>query len=103
VAYSDTLHLLHQALCAITYWQIAFAIKMASKVGVFVNPCLFACCPGSCWGNTEQVVVRWRHPVVSKVALDTPHWRMPFILPRRTTVAIKMANNLGAFVCHQYF
>jgi hypothetical protein len=41
---------------AVTYWRIAMAIKMASFVGVFVDCCLFACCPGNRWGNTEQVV-----------------------------------------------
>jgi hypothetical protein len=32
------------------------AIKMASFESVFIVCCLFACCPGSRWGNTEQVV-----------------------------------------------
>jgi hypothetical protein len=81
------------------YRRIAMVIKMASNVGVFVDCFLLACCPGSHWGNTEQVVARWRHPVASKVALDTPHLAMPSVLPQSTAVAIEMANNRGAFVC----
>jgi hypothetical protein len=56
VASSKALDLLHQAICAVTYRRIAMAIKTASFVGVFVDCCLFACCPGGHWGNTEQVV-----------------------------------------------
>ncbi len=56
VASSEALDLLHQAMRAVTYRRIAMAIKTASFVGVFVDCCLFACCPGSCWGDTEQVV-----------------------------------------------
>jgi hypothetical protein len=32
------------------------AIETASFVDVFVDCCLFACCPGGRWGNMEQVV-----------------------------------------------
>jgi hypothetical protein len=39
---------------AVTYWHIAMAIKTASFVGVFVDCCLFACCPGGRWGNTAS-------------------------------------------------
>jgi hypothetical protein len=66
-------------------------IKTASFVGVFVDYCLFACCPGGCWGDTEQVVARWWHPVASGVALDMPHWAMPSVLLQRTAVAIETA------------
>jgi hypothetical protein len=38
-----------------------------------------------------------------RVALDMPHQAMPSVLLRRTTLAIKMANNGGAFVCHHQF
>jgi hypothetical protein len=61
-------------------------------LGVFVDCFLFACCPGSCWGDTEQVVAQWRHPVASGVALDMLHWVMHFVLHRRTAMAIKTAN-----------
>ncbi len=56
------------------------------------------CCPGACWGNTEQVGARWQHPVASGVVLDMLHWEMPSVLLRRTALAIKMVNNRGAFV-----
>jgi hypothetical protein len=52
VASSEALDLLHWAMCAVTYWRIAMAIKMATFLGVFVDCCLFACCPGGRWGNT---------------------------------------------------
>jgi hypothetical protein len=73
-------------------YVIAMAIKMASFVGVFVDCCWFSCCPGGRWGNTERVVAQWWHPVASGVALDMPHWAMPSVLLRRTTVAIKTAS-----------
>ncbi len=47
VASSKALGLLHWAMCAVTYRRIAMAIKTASFVGIFVDCCLFACCPGS--------------------------------------------------------
>ncbi len=56
VASSEALDLLHWAMCVVTYQRIAMAIKMASFAGVFVDCCLYACCPGGRWGNTEQVV-----------------------------------------------
>ncbi len=55
VASSETLDLLHQAMSADMYRHIAMAIKMASFAGVFIDCCLYACCPGARWGNTEQV------------------------------------------------
>jgi hypothetical protein len=73
------------------YWRIAMAIKTTHFLGVFVDCCLYACCPGCRWGNTEQVVARCLHPVASGVALDMPHWAMPSVLLRRTAVAVKMA------------
>jgi hypothetical protein len=63
VASSEDLALLHQAMHAVTYRRITMAIKTTSKVGLFVHRCLFAFCPGSCWGNTERVApdggVQW--------------------------------------------
>jgi hypothetical protein len=91
VASSEALDLLHWAMHAVTYRRIAMAIKTASFLGVFVDCCLFACCPGGCWGNMEQVVAQCRRPVASGVALDMLHWVMCFVLHRRTAVAIKMA------------
>ncbi len=91
VASNKALNHLHWAMCAVTYRHIAMAIKMASFFGVFVDCCLFACCPGGRWGNTEQVVAQCRHPVAFGVALDMPHQAMPSVLLRRTAVAIKTA------------
>jgi hypothetical protein len=88
VASNKALNLLYRAMCAVTYQRIAMAIKMASFLGVFVDCCLFACCPGGRWGNTERVVARCRHPVASRVALNMPHHVMPSVLLRRTAVAV---------------
>jgi hypothetical protein len=52
VASSEALDLLHWAMHAVTYQRIAMAIKTATLLGVFVDCCLFACCPGGRWGNT---------------------------------------------------
>jgi hypothetical protein len=77
---------------AVLYRRTAAATNMATFLGVFVDCCLFACCPGGSWGNTEQVGAQWQHPVASRVALDMLHWAMRFVLHRRATMAIKMAN-----------
>jgi hypothetical protein len=81
VASCEALDLLHWVMHAVMYRRIAMAIKTARKVGVFVDCCLFACCPGSCRGNMEQVVTQWRCPVASEVALDMLHQAMPSVLP----------------------
>jgi hypothetical protein len=103
VASNKALNLLHWAMCTVTYQRIAMAIKTASFLGVFVDCCLFACCPDSCWGNMERVVARCRRPVASGVALDMPHRAMPSVPLRRTAVAIKTAGGRGAFVHHSQF
>ncbi len=100
VASSEALDLLYWAMHVVTYRRIAMAIKKSTKVGLFVDCYVFACCPGSCRGVIEQVVTRWRRPVASEVALDMPHWVTPSVLPGCIAVAIKMANDGGAFVCH---
>jgi hypothetical protein len=53
VASSEALDLLHWAMHTVTYRHIAMAIKMATFAGVFVDCCMYACCPGGCWGDTE--------------------------------------------------
>ncbi len=103
VASSEALDLLHWVMCAVSYRHIAMTIEMASFVGVFVDFCLFACCPGGCWGDREQVVSRCPRPVASGVALNMLHWVMLSVLLRRTAVAIKTAGGRGAFVCHRQF
>ena len=103
VASSEALDPLHRAMHAVSYRRIAMAIETASFVGVFVDCCLFACCPGGRWGDTERIVARCRHPVASGVALVMPHWAMPSELLRRTAVAIETAGGRGAFVHHRQF
>jgi hypothetical protein len=82
------------------YRRIAMAIKTATFLGVFVDCCLFACCPGGRWGNTEGVVARCWHPVAFGVALDMPHWVMPSVLLRHICKAFKKRYDGGAFVHH---
>jgi hypothetical protein len=53
VASSEALDLLHWAMRTVLYHRTAMAIKTASFVPLFVDCCLFACCPGGRWGNTE--------------------------------------------------
>jgi hypothetical protein len=103
VASCEALDLLHRAMGAVTYRRITMAIKMPTFLGVFVDCCLFACCPGNRWGDTYQVVTLWQRPVASRVALDMPHQAMPSVLLRRTAMAIKMAGGRGAFVPHRQF
>jgi hypothetical protein len=95
VASSKALDLLHWAMRTVTYRRIAMTIEAASFVGVFDDCCLFACCPGFCWGDREQVVAQCWHPVASEVALDMLHWAMHFVLHRRVSMAIETANNRG--------
>ncbi len=100
VTSSEALDLFHQAMRAVTYRRIAMAIKMAVFASVFVDCCLYACCPGDRWGYTEHVVAQCQHPVASRVALDMPHWEMPRSLLQCICMAIKMACDGGTFVCH---
>ncbi len=100
MASNKALSLLHRAMCTVTYRRIAMAIKMATFLGALVDCCLFACCPGGRWGNTEQVITRWRRPVASGVALDMPHRAMPSVLLWRIRKAFETGRNGGAFVCH---
>ncbi len=92
------LDLLNQTMHVVSYRRIAIAIKMVSFVGVFVDCCLFACCPGGCWCNTKQVVTQRQHLVASGVALDMPYWVMLTVLLLCTSVAIEMAGERGAFI-----
>jgi hypothetical protein len=79
-------------MCGVLYRHTTIAINMDTFLGVFVDCYLFACCPGGRWGNTEQVVAQWQHPVASGVTLDMLHWAMRFVLHRQTAMAIKIAN-----------
>jgi hypothetical protein len=91
VASNKALNLLYWAMHAVLYRHTTAAIKMATFLGAFVDCCLFACCPGGRWGDTERVVARWRRLVASGVALDMPHWAMLSVLLRRTAMAIVTA------------
>ncbi len=99
VASTKALYLLLLVMHAVSYRCNAAAIKMTGKVSQFF--CFVCCYPGGCMGDTEQVVTRWQHPVASRVALGMPHWAIPSVLLRCTAMAIKMANDGGAFVCHR--
>jgi hypothetical protein len=101
VASSEALDLLNWAMHAVTYRRIAMAIKMAVFTRVFVDCCLFACCPGGRWGDMKQVVAQWQFPGASSVALDSLHEAMPRSLLQRTRMAIEMACNGGTFICHR--
>ncbi len=103
VASSEAMDHLHQVMSAVTYRHIAMAIETASFVGVFVDCCLFACCPGGRWGDTEWVLARCRRPVASGVALDMLHWVMCFVLHQRTAMAIEMADGGGTCWYHHWF
>jgi hypothetical protein len=82
----------------VTYWRIAMAIKMTIFARVFVDCCLFACCPGGRWGDMEGVVTRWWLPGASSVALDLLHRAMPRLLLQHVHMAIEMACDGGTFV-----
>jgi hypothetical protein len=100
VASNKVLDLLYWAMRTVLYWRTASAIQMAILFGTFFCRCFICCCPGGRWGNTEQVVARWRRPVASRVALDMLHWVMCFVLHRHTAMAIKTTNNGGTCLCH---
>ncbi len=51
VASSEALDLFYWAMSAVLYRRTAAAINTASFLGQFVDCCLFACCPDSCWGT----------------------------------------------------
>jgi len=56
------------------------------------------CHPGGRRGDTERVVTQWRHPVASCEALVMLHWVMRSVSHWRTTMAIEIALDGGAFV-----
>ena len=66
--------------------------------GYMLHSCFVCCRPGGRRGDTEQVVVRWRRPVASGVALDMLHWAMPHVALQCLHMAIKMSSDGGAFV-----
>ncbi len=77
------------------------AINSATFLESFVDCCLFFCCPGGRWGNTELVVAQYRHPGASSVALDLLNRGMPRALLQRVRMAIEMACNGGVLSLHR--
>jgi hypothetical protein len=73
VTSTKALDYLNWEIRAVLYQRTAAAIKMASKVGPLFCPLLICCCPGGQWGNTEQVVAQWWHPVAVRVDLNMLH------------------------------
>jgi hypothetical protein len=66
---------------------------------------LHYCCvdyrPGGRWGDTKQVVARWRRSVASGEALVMLHRVMRSVSHQRTAMAIEMARDGGTFVRHR--
>ncbi len=58
VASNKALNLSYWGMSALLYQCTAAAIKMASLFGSCFCHHFFCCCPGSRWGNMEQVVAR---------------------------------------------
>jgi hypothetical protein len=79
------------------------AINSATFLESFVDCCLFFCCPGGRWGNTELVVTRCRHPGASSVALDFLNRAMPRALLQRVRMAIEMARDGGVLLLRRQF
>jgi hypothetical protein len=96
VASNKALNLLYWVMCTVLYRRTAAAIKMASLLGTFSCRRFVCCCPGGRWGDTEQLVAQWQHPVASGLALDMLHWAMRFLLHQWTAMAIEMANDGGS-------
>ncbi len=90
-------------MCAVTYQRIAMAINLSTFLESFVDCCLFFCCSGGRWGNTELVVARCRRPEASSVALDLLNQAMPGALLQRVRMAIKMARDGGVLMSHCRF
>ncbi len=52
-------------------------------------------------GDTGQIIAQWQRPVASSEALDVLHRAMRLALHWRIVMAIEMAREGGAFVCHR--
>ena len=48
-------------------------------------------------GDTGWILIRWRHPVASRVALDLPYWAMHSAPYRLIRMTIEMAREAGPF------
>jgi hypothetical protein len=85
------------------YRHIAMAINSATFLESFVDCCLFFCCPGGRWGDTELLVAQCWRPGTSSVALDLLNRAMPHALLQHVHMAIKMACNEGVLSSHHQF
>ena len=101
MAFMKATNLLHRAMRAVSYCRITTAIEMASKGGGHVAHRCVDCVPGGRRGDTERVVARWRSLVAFMKALDLLHRLMRSVWHRRTTMAIEMTRDGGAFVCRR--
>ncbi len=81
VAFIEALHLLYWAMCLVSYRYITMAIKTAKERGAFFDCCFVWCCLGGRRGDTMWILVRWRHPAASMVAMGMPCIK-PFSQPR---------------------
>jgi hypothetical protein len=77
------------------------AIDSATFLESFVDCCLFFCCLGGRWSDTELVVARCRRPGTSSVALDLLNRAMPRALLQRVRMAIEMARDGGVLSSHR--
>jgi hypothetical protein len=103
VASSEALDLLHRVMHAVIYQRIIMAIKLATKAGVLLHRCFVCCCPGGCWGDTEQEAAQWQRPEASGVALNMLHWEKRAALHPHIRMAINIASKGGTFVPHCQF
>jgi hypothetical protein len=52
---------------------------------------------GGCRGDAAQTLAQWRHPLLSREALDVLYWVMRPASYRRIRMAIEIASDLPAF------
>jgi hypothetical protein len=90
-------------MCAVMYRRIAMAIDSATFLESCVDCCLFFCCPGGRWGDTELVDTRCRRPGASSVELDLLNRAMPRASLQRARMAIDMAGDGGVLSLHRQF
>jgi hypothetical protein len=103
VASVESLNLLYRAMRAVAYRRIAMAIRMASKVGVFVIVVVLYMTPAAAGAIHSRYLPNGKYPVASTKALNLLHWAMHLALPRCIRRAIKTASKGGAFVLIVYF
>ena len=58
---------------------------------------------GGCFGNTALALAQQQYPVASSEALDVCYWAMHPALYHRIRLVIKIASNVGVFLCISNF